>query len=95
MIRETWPQVRITSVAPYGTDHASRHGPAVTGRGRPTPGPRPMPHVACWRTPRRVCGPWASPPTRGTPGRTRPPTVRRPPRSSRGTTVNASGSRGS
>ncbi|MFF3835121.1 SUKH-4 family immunity protein, partial [Streptomyces sp. NPDC002458] len=24
MIRETWPQVRITSVAPYGTDHASR-----------------------------------------------------------------------
>ncbi|MFE9256276.1 SUKH-4 family immunity protein [Streptomyces sp. NPDC006879] len=24
MIRETWPQVRITNVAPYGTDHASR-----------------------------------------------------------------------
>ncbi|MFC9247130.1 SUKH-4 family immunity protein [Streptomyces sp. NPDC057136] len=24
MIRETWPQVRITSVAPYGADHASR-----------------------------------------------------------------------
>ncbi|MBT2398421.1 SUKH-4 family immunity protein [Streptomyces sp. ISL-100] len=24
MIRETWPQVRITSVAPYGKDHASR-----------------------------------------------------------------------
>ncbi|WP_327268573.1 SUKH-4 family immunity protein [Streptomyces sp. NBC_01218] len=24
MIREMWPQVRITSVAPYGTDHASR-----------------------------------------------------------------------
>ncbi|MEV7088375.1 SUKH-4 family immunity protein [Streptomyces sp. NPDC093085] len=24
MIRETWPQVRITSVAPYGQDHASR-----------------------------------------------------------------------
>lgn len=24
MIRETWPQVRITSVAPYGTDHAGR-----------------------------------------------------------------------
>ncbi|MDX2745941.1 MULTISPECIES: SUKH-4 family immunity protein [Streptomyces] len=24
MIRETWPQVRITSVAPYGTDQASR-----------------------------------------------------------------------
>ncbi|MYW34643.1 nucleic acid/nucleotide deaminase domain-containing protein, partial [Streptomyces sp. SID2119] len=24
MIRETWPQVRITCVAPYGTDHASR-----------------------------------------------------------------------
>ncbi|WEH33873.1 SUKH-4 family immunity protein [Streptomyces sp. AM 4-1-1] len=24
MIRETWPQVRITSVAPYGTDHTSR-----------------------------------------------------------------------
>ncbi|MER5463142.1 SUKH-4 family immunity protein [Streptomyces sp. NPDC002668] len=24
MIRETWPQVRITSVAPYGRDHASR-----------------------------------------------------------------------
>ncbi|MEI7032407.1 SUKH-4 family immunity protein [Streptomyces pratensis] len=24
MIRETWPQVRITSVAPYGADHLSR-----------------------------------------------------------------------
>ncbi|WP_431945679.1 SUKH-4 family immunity protein [Actinacidiphila sp. bgisy167] len=24
MIRETWPQVRISSTAPYGTDHASR-----------------------------------------------------------------------
>ncbi|MFF6995591.1 SUKH-4 family immunity protein [Streptomyces sp. NPDC008313] len=24
MIRETWPQARITSIAPYGTDHASR-----------------------------------------------------------------------
>lgn len=24
MIRETWPQVQITSVAPYGTDHAGR-----------------------------------------------------------------------
>ncbi|GFM97604.1 hypothetical protein Sfulv_24150 [Streptomyces fulvorobeus] len=24
MIRETWPQVRITSVAPYGADHTSR-----------------------------------------------------------------------
>ncbi|WP_030865841.1 SUKH-4 family immunity protein [Streptomyces sp. NRRL F-2747] len=24
MIRETWPQVRITSVAPYGKDHAGR-----------------------------------------------------------------------
>lgn len=24
MIRETWPQVRITSTAPYGRDHASR-----------------------------------------------------------------------
>ncbi|MDX3851370.1 SUKH-4 family immunity protein [Streptomyces sp. AK02-01A] len=24
MIRETWPQVRITSVAPYGQDHAGR-----------------------------------------------------------------------
>ncbi|MFE4638305.1 SUKH-4 family immunity protein [Streptomyces sp. NPDC056773] len=24
MIRETWPQVRITNVAPYGTDHAGR-----------------------------------------------------------------------
>ncbi|MFC9630507.1 SUKH-4 family immunity protein [Streptomyces mirabilis] len=24
MIRESWPQARITSIAPYGTDHASR-----------------------------------------------------------------------
>ncbi|NED22043.1 hypothetical protein G3I31_28995, partial [Streptomyces sp. SID9913] len=24
MIREQWPQARITSIAPYGTDHASR-----------------------------------------------------------------------
>ncbi|MFE9765915.1 SUKH-4 family immunity protein [Streptomyces sp. NPDC005808] len=24
MIRETWPQARITSIAPYGTDHPSR-----------------------------------------------------------------------
>ncbi|MFE0327827.1 SUKH-4 family immunity protein [Streptomyces sp. NPDC058960] len=24
MIRENWPQARITSIAPYGTDHASR-----------------------------------------------------------------------
>ncbi|MFD6420121.1 SUKH-4 family immunity protein, partial [Streptomyces sp. NPDC060194] len=24
MIRETWPQARITSIAPYGADHASR-----------------------------------------------------------------------
>ncbi|WP_371934435.1 lonely Cys domain-containing protein [Streptomyces glycanivorans] len=72
-----------------------RSGPAVTGRRRPTPGPRPMPHVACWRTPRHGCGPWASPPTRGTPGRTTPPTVGRPPRSSRGPTGNAYGSPGS
>ncbi|MFE0176501.1 SUKH-4 family immunity protein, partial [Streptomyces sp. NPDC059002] len=26
MIRETWPQARITSIAPYGKDHASRQG---------------------------------------------------------------------
>ncbi|MEV5979240.1 SUKH-4 family immunity protein [Streptomyces sp. NPDC052114] len=26
MIRETWPQARITSIAPYGRDHASRQG---------------------------------------------------------------------
>ena len=24
MMREQWPQARITSIAPYGTDHASR-----------------------------------------------------------------------
>lgn len=45
MIRETWPQVRITSVAPYGTDHASRRagdaafadasGRVAPGGGRP------------------------------------------------------------
>ena len=44
MIRETWPQVRITSVAPYGRDHASRQqgmqhlldppGRVAPGRGR-------------------------------------------------------------
>lgn len=58
MIRETWPQVRITSVAPYGTDHAGRQqGMAhllthqgelhqvADGPARPAPVRAPLPQV--------------------------------------------------
>ncbi len=41
MIRESWPQARITSIAPYGTDHASRrpgYAPAPRASGRVAPG---------------------------------------------------------
>ncbi|MBT2505591.1 SUKH-4 family immunity protein [Streptomyces sp. ISL-98] len=57
MIRETWPQVRITSVAPYGTDHASRQQgmqhllthqgelhQVADGPARPAPVRVPLPH---------------------------------------------------
>ncbi|WP_433547294.1 SUKH-4 family immunity protein [Streptomyces sp. CA-294286] len=57
MIRETWPQVRITSVAPYGTDHASRQQgmqhllthqgelhQVADGPARPAPVRAPLPH---------------------------------------------------
>ncbi|MEU0133497.1 SUKH-4 family immunity protein [Streptomyces sp. NPDC006296] len=59
MIRETWPQVRITSVAPYGTDHASRQQgmqhllthqgelhQVADGPARPAPVRAPLPQVA-------------------------------------------------
>ncbi|MFG2148990.1 SUKH-4 family immunity protein [Streptomyces sp. NPDC048696] len=58
MIRETWPQVRITSVAPYGTDHASRRqgvqhllthqgelAQVADGPARPQPVRAPLPQV--------------------------------------------------
>ncbi|MFE7749858.1 SUKH-4 family immunity protein [Streptomyces sp. NPDC057428] len=58
MIRETWPQVRITSVAPYGTDHASRQQgmqhllthqgelhQVADGPSRPAPVRAPLPQV--------------------------------------------------
>ncbi|WP_032771911.1 SUKH-4 family immunity protein [Streptomyces sp. NRRL F-2202] len=58
MIRETWPQVRITSVAPYGTDHASRQQgmqhllthqgelhQVADGPARPTPVRAPLPQM--------------------------------------------------
>ncbi|GAA3372332.1 SUKH-4 family immunity protein [Streptomyces sannanensis] len=58
MIRETWPQVRITSVAPYGTDHASRRQgvqallthqgelhQVADGPARPAPVRAPLPQV--------------------------------------------------
>ncbi|MGW7416783.1 SUKH-4 family immunity protein, partial [Streptomyces sp. NPDC054863] len=57
MIRETWPQVRITSVAPYGSDHASRQQgmqhllthqgelhQVADGPARPAPVRAPLPH---------------------------------------------------
>ncbi|MFJ4873685.1 SUKH-4 family immunity protein [Streptomyces sp. NPDC088745] len=57
MIRETWPQVRITSVAPYGTDHTSRQQgmrhllthqgelhQVADGPARPAPVRAPLPH---------------------------------------------------
>ncbi|MFI6639287.1 SUKH-4 family immunity protein [Streptomyces sp. NPDC050504] len=58
MIREQWPQVRITSVAPYGTDHASRQQgmrhlithqgelhQVADGPARPAPVRAPLPQV--------------------------------------------------
>jgi hypothetical protein len=58
MIRETWPQVRITSVAPYGQDHASRQQgmqhllthqgelhQVADGPARPAPVRAPLPAV--------------------------------------------------
>ncbi|MFJ8887645.1 SUKH-4 family immunity protein [Streptomyces sp. NPDC102402] len=58
MIRETWPQVRITSVAPYGTDHASRQQgmqhllthqgelhQVADGPARPAPVRAPLPQI--------------------------------------------------
>ncbi|MFI8104130.1 SUKH-4 family immunity protein [Streptomyces sp. NPDC086023] len=56
MIRETWPQVRITSVAPYGKDHAGRQAgmhhllthqgelhQVADGPARPAPQRAPLP----------------------------------------------------
>jgi hypothetical protein len=58
MIREQWPQARITSIAPYGTDHASRQQgmqqllehqgelhQVADGPARPAPVRAPLPHV--------------------------------------------------
>ncbi|MFF4449862.1 SUKH-4 family immunity protein [Streptomyces sp. NPDC001502] len=58
MIRETWPQVRITSVAPYGKDHAGRQQgmrhllthqgelhQVADGPARPEPVRAPLPQV--------------------------------------------------
>ncbi|MCX4778857.1 SUKH-4 family immunity protein [Streptomyces sp. NBC_01264] len=58
MIRETWPQVRITNVAPYGTDHAGRQQgirhllthqgelhQVADGPARPAPLRAPLPQV--------------------------------------------------
>ncbi|MFD7441045.1 SUKH-4 family immunity protein [Streptomyces sp. NPDC059909] len=58
MIRETWPQARITNIAPYGRDHASRQGgmqqllthqgelhQVADGPARPAPVRAPLPPV--------------------------------------------------
>ncbi|GGS82800.1 SUKH-4 family immunity protein [Streptomyces griseoviridis] len=58
MIREQWPQARITSIAPYGTDHASRQQgmrellshqgelhQVADGPARPAPVRAPLPAV--------------------------------------------------
>ncbi|WP_243767000.1 SUKH-4 family immunity protein, partial [Streptomyces sp. GC420] len=58
MIRETWPQARITSIAPYGRDHASRQQgmqqllvhqgelhQVADGPARPAPVRAPLPPV--------------------------------------------------
>ncbi|WP_329384613.1 SUKH-4 family immunity protein [Streptomyces sp. NBC_01351] len=58
MIRETWPQVRITNVAPYGKDHAGRQQgmrhllthqgelhQVADGPARPAPVRAPLPQV--------------------------------------------------
>ncbi|WP_432064795.1 SUKH-4 family immunity protein [Streptomyces sp. C10-9-1] len=58
MIRETWPQARITSIAPYGADHASRRQgvrqllahqgelhQVADGPARPAPVRAPLPQV--------------------------------------------------
>ncbi|MEE1742924.1 nucleic acid/nucleotide deaminase domain-containing protein, partial [Streptomyces sp. JV184] len=81
MIRETWPQVRITSVAPYGTDPASRQQamqqhlthqaqlhPGADGPARPAPVRAPLPPP----------GPPGDPGAPGRPGAPGPPP---PPRS--------------
>ncbi|MCC3776792.1 SUKH-4 family immunity protein, partial [Streptomyces sp. UNOB3_S3] len=57
MIRETWPQVRISHTAPYGRDHATRQQgmrhlvahqgelhQVADGPARPAPNPVPVPH---------------------------------------------------
>ncbi|MFF3687393.1 SUKH-4 family immunity protein [Streptomyces sp. NPDC002187] len=59
MIRETWPQARITNIAPYGRDHASRQGgmqqllihqgelhQVADGPARPAPVRAPLPQVS-------------------------------------------------
>ncbi|GFH37268.1 SUKH-4 family immunity protein [Streptomyces pacificus] len=58
MIRETWPQARITSIAPYGRDHAGRQAgmrqllthqgelhQVADGPARPVPVRAPLPRV--------------------------------------------------
>lgn len=58
MIRETWPQARITNIAPYGTDHSSRQQgmrqllthqgelhQVADGPARPAPVRAPLPQV--------------------------------------------------
>ncbi|MEV5953609.1 SUKH-4 family immunity protein [Streptomyces sp. NPDC051987] len=58
MIREQWPQARLASIAPYGTDHASRQQgmrqllvhqgelhQVAAGPARPAPVRAPLPHV--------------------------------------------------
>ncbi|MEU8583398.1 SUKH-4 family immunity protein [Streptomyces abikoensis] len=57
MVRETWPQVRISHTAPYGRDHATRQQgmrhlvahqgelhQVADGPARPAPNPVPAPH---------------------------------------------------
>ncbi|MEU5402082.1 SUKH-4 family immunity protein [Streptomyces sp. NPDC005963] len=58
MIKETWPQARITNIAPYGRDHAGRQQgmqqllthqgelhQVADGPARPAPVRAPLPHV--------------------------------------------------
>ena len=70
MIREQWPQARITSIAPYGTDHASRQQgmgqllahqgelhQVADGPARPAPVRAPLPPVqAAPPVPREAAG---------------------------------------
>ncbi|MDT0448685.1 SUKH-4 family immunity protein [Streptomyces hesseae] len=57
MVRETWPQVRVSHTAPYGRDHATRQQgmrhlvahqgelhQVADGPARPAPNPVPLPH---------------------------------------------------